>query len=208
MHSVVRPAFLAFVLLAPACLIGAAAVFAVRGDWWSTAVCAAAAATPASLIPRERSLRRQGRGQGRLYGELREAVAAGVPAGQTRLLRRYGDPVFYAVGRRQGEEVVLLGGLEAFEDLDGALSGRADHPGGFDSGLIVLAFERKARQAPADDPAGFVSRDRDASAFEVLDYWREGVIPTVHYSPLQLPCSHEGTTRTGRFQAAARASLA
>jgi hypothetical protein len=117
-HTVVRPSFLAFVVLAPAGLIAAAAVFAVRGDWWSAALCAVAAATPASLIPRERALRLQGRGQGQLYEELREAVVAGVPAGQTRTLRRYGDPVFYTVGRRPGRfgtEHVLI---QRFDERD------------------------------------------------------------------------------------------
>jgi hypothetical protein len=117
-HIVARPAFHAFVLLAPAGLIAAAVVFAARGGWWSAAFCAVAAATPASLIPRERALRLQGRGQGRLYGELRGAVVANVPAGQTRTLRRYGDSIFYTVGRRPGRfgtEHVLI---QRFDEAD------------------------------------------------------------------------------------------
>lgn len=118
MHRVIRPAFLAFVIAAPTGLLGAAALYAARSDWWPAAYCTVLAATPASLIPREHALRRQSRGQGRLYEELREAVAAGVPAGQTRTLRRYGDPVFYTVGRRPGRlgtEHVLI---QRFDEAD------------------------------------------------------------------------------------------
>lgn len=118
MHRVIRPAFLAFVIAAPTALLAAAALYAARDDWWAAAYCAVAAATPASLIPRERALRLQGRGQGRLYGELREAVVANVPAGQTRTLRRYGDPIFYTVGRRPGRfgtEHVLI---QRFDQAD------------------------------------------------------------------------------------------
>lgn len=118
MHRVVRPAFLAFVTLAPAALLTAAALYTVRGDWWATAYCTVLAATPLTLAPREHALRHQGRGQGRLYRELREVVAANVPLGQTRVLRRYGDPLFYAVGRRRGRlgtERVLI---QRFDEAD------------------------------------------------------------------------------------------
>ena len=45
-------------------------------------------------------------------------MTAGAPAGQTRTLRRYGDPVFYTVGRRPGRfgtEHVLI---QRFDDAE------------------------------------------------------------------------------------------
>jgi hypothetical protein len=68
-------------------------------------------------------------------------VAANVPLGQTRLLRRYGDPVFYTVGRRPGRfgtEQVLIqrfdeGDLPDFGEL---LTGRADR-----GALVCTAFQ-------------------------------------------------------------------
>jgi hypothetical protein len=53
-----------------------------------------------------------------VYGELQDVVAANVPLGQTRVLRRYGDPVFYTVGRRPGRfgsERVLI---QRFDEAD------------------------------------------------------------------------------------------
>lgn len=118
MHRVVRPAFWAFVILVPAVLLTASVLCAVCGRWWATVYLAVLAATPISLVPRERALRRQGRGQGRVYGELRTAVAASVPLGQSRVLRRYGDPLFYAVARRRGrlwtERVII----QRFDEAD------------------------------------------------------------------------------------------
>lgn len=141
MHRIIRPAFLAFVIAAPTALLAVAALYVARGEWWAAAFCAVAAAAPAVLIPRERTLRRQGRGQGRLYSELREAVAASVPPGQTRLLRRYGDPVFYTVGRRPGRfgtERVLI---QRFDDRDLSELGEL-LAGGIERGAMVCtAFQ-------------------------------------------------------------------
>lgn len=131
MHRIVPPAFLAFVIAAPTALLAAATLFAARGHWWAAAYGAVLAASPAACIPRERALRRQGRGQGRLYSELRALVAANVPLGQTRLLRRHGDRTFYTVGRRPGRlgsERVLIQRFdeEDVPNLGELLAGRAD----------------------------------------------------------------------------------
>jgi hypothetical protein len=93
---------MAFAIAAPAVLAAAVAVYAASGRWWPAAVCALLAGYAAVLIPRERSLRRLSRGQGSWYEQLGAIAAATVPQGQTRLLRRYGDHLFYTVGRRPG----------------------------------------------------------------------------------------------------------
>lgn len=131
MHRVIPPTLHAFLITAPTALLAAAALYAARGRWWAAAYCAVLAASPALCILRERALRRQARGQALLYGELREAVAANVPAGQSRCLRRYGDPIFYTVGRRPGRlgtEHVLIQRFVAADlpDLGDLLAGHTD----------------------------------------------------------------------------------
>ena len=118
MHRVIRPVFAGFVFLTPTASTAAAAVCATHGIWWATVLCAVLAVHTTRLIPRERLLRRQSRGQGGLYAELREVVTANVPLGGTRLLRRHGDRLFYIVGRlpgRFGTERVLI---QRFDEHD------------------------------------------------------------------------------------------
>ncbi|MET7895865.1 hypothetical protein [Streptomyces mirabilis] len=80
------------------------------------------------------------------------------------------------------EEVGVIGWLEGFEHSDGADDGLAYVPGRAHPARIVLALVRPAGHPPAVRPAGAVCLDAQAAAGEGLDYWREGVIPTVHYS--------------------------
>lgn len=46
----------------------------------------------------------------------------------------------------------------------------------------VLALEGEAVQLVAVDAAIGIALDAQAAAPEVFGYWREGVVPTVHYS--------------------------
>ncbi|MEU4850431.1 hypothetical protein, partial [Streptomyces gilvosporeus] len=76
--------------------------------------------------------------------------------------------------------------VQPFQSGDGSGNGFADAPGRRDSCIVVLAFEGEAVDLPAVRDLIFVALDGEAASAEVLDYWREGVIPTVHYSPISL----------------------
>ncbi|MDH6630343.1 hypothetical protein M2271_008203 [Streptomyces sp. LBL] len=90
---------------------------------------------------------------------------------------------------------------------DGPGDGGGDDPGGLRA-VDVFALEGEAaKPVPVDMPVRCLL-DAQASALEVLDYWREGVIPTVHYSPISLAPTDDtehvtrgalGSTRGGRI---------
>src|SRR5258708_27689254 len=75
------------------------------------------------------------------------------------------------------------GWLEAFQDSDGAGGGVPGDPGGPDAAGDGFALERQAGDLPPVDGASAVLRGRHTAAGQMLDYWREGVILTVRYSP-------------------------
>jgi hypothetical protein len=83
-----------------------------------------------------------------------------------------------------GEQQFCSGGLEFLERVDGAGDRLADHPGGSRPGRrVAFALERQAGDLPPVGPSVSVAADLQAAPAQVLDYWREVLIPIVRYSP-------------------------
>ncbi|MEE1833702.1 hypothetical protein [Streptomyces sp. SP17KL33] len=94
-----------------------------------------------------------------------------------------GNVVALMIGRleRVREQVGLVGRLAAFQDGDGSCDGIGDDRGG-GRAMDAFALEGQSVKPVAVDTAVGVALGAHAAAPRVFDYWREGVIPTVHYS--------------------------
>jgi len=71
--------------------------------------------------------------------------------------------------------------VELEQDLDGAVDDVEHDPLGVVAGQLAV-FEDPSPQQVTDPPV-LTSRGGRAVAAQLADYWREGVIPTVRYSP-------------------------